>query len=93
MDGPNLQRFLVDADVYLAPDAALWAPVLAGVPLAFAFGLDAGRQIEYPALPGVDIALQIVTAEDEQSAPRRGKGASGPLPGTARHFSARGVEA
>ena len=45
MDGPNLQRFLVDADVYLAPDAALWAPVLAGVPLAFAFDLDACRQI------------------------------------------------
>ena len=40
--GPDLQRFFVDADMYLAPDAAFGATVLAGVPLAFTFGLDAG---------------------------------------------------
>lgn len=26
---PNLQRFLVDTDMYFAPDAALWAAMLA----------------------------------------------------------------
>lgn len=54
LDGPNLQRFLVDTDVYLVSGAALWAPVLAGVPLAHAFGLDAFISISRfkgPALP------------------------------------------
>ena len=42
LDGPHLQRFLVNADMYLAPDTSFGAAVLAGVPLAFTLGLDAG---------------------------------------------------
>jgi len=34
-ESPNAQRFLVDVDVYLAPDVPLGAAVLASVPLAF----------------------------------------------------------
>jgi len=41
LDGSDLQRFLVDPEVDLAPDAAFRATMLAGVPLAFAFDLDA----------------------------------------------------
>jgi len=33
---PNLQRFLVDAYMYLAPDASFRVTMLAGVPLTFA---------------------------------------------------------
>ena len=39
-DSPNLQRFLVDPDMYLTPDAAFGASVLARVPLAFTLGFD-----------------------------------------------------
>jgi len=39
---PNLQRFLVDTDVYFASQAALSATMLACVPLAFTLSLDAG---------------------------------------------------
>lgn len=39
-DRPDLQSFLVDPYVYLAPNAPLGAAVLAGVPFTFAFGLD-----------------------------------------------------
>ncbi len=35
LDGPYLQRFFVDAYVYLTPEAALGTTMLAGVPLAF----------------------------------------------------------
>ena len=44
LDSPDLQRLLINSDVYLSPDALLGAAVLARVPLAFAFalGLDAG---------------------------------------------------
>ena len=42
LDGSNLQRLFVDADVYLAPDAPLGDTVFAGALLAFALGLDAG---------------------------------------------------
>ena len=38
---PDLQCLLIDPDVDLAPDAALRAAVLAGVPLPFALDLDA----------------------------------------------------
>lgn len=41
LDGTNLQRFLVDPDVYFAPNPALRPAVLAGIPLAFALRLDA----------------------------------------------------
>ena len=37
---PNLQCFFVDSNMYLSPDAAFGAAMLAGVPLAFTFGLD-----------------------------------------------------
>ena len=42
LDGPDLQRLLINSDVYLSPDAPLGAAVLARVPLAFTLGLDAG---------------------------------------------------
>lgn len=35
------QRFLVDANMYLAPNPAFWAAMPAGVPLAFTLGFDA----------------------------------------------------
>jgi hypothetical protein len=41
LDGSDLQRFLVDPEVDLTPDAAFRATMLAGVPLAFALDLDA----------------------------------------------------
>jgi hypothetical protein len=49
--GPDFQRLLIDTDMDLAPQAALRAPMLAGVPLTFAFGLDAGsvdQQVQRP---------------------------------------------
>ena len=42
LGGPNFQRFLVDPDVDLAPDAPLRAPVFTVVPLAFTLDLDPG---------------------------------------------------
>ena len=39
--GANLQRFIIDANVYLAPDAPFGPALLAGVPLAFTLGFDA----------------------------------------------------
>ncbi len=40
--GPNLQGFLINPQVDLAPDAPLGTSMLAGVPLAFALHLDPG---------------------------------------------------
>ena len=40
LDCANLQRFLVDAYVYLAPCAASGAAMFARIPLAFTFGFD-----------------------------------------------------
>ena len=40
-DSPDLQRFLIDPEVDLAPDAAFRAAMLACVPRAFPFDLDA----------------------------------------------------
>ena len=37
---PHLQCFFIDPDMYLAPNPAFGAAMLAGVPLAFTFGLD-----------------------------------------------------
>ena len=51
LDGPDLQRLFVDTDVDLAPQTAFRATMLAGVPLAFAFRLDAGavdQQVQRP---------------------------------------------
>ena len=42
LDRTNLQRFFVYPDVYLAPDAALRAAVLAGIPLPLALHCPAG---------------------------------------------------
>lgn len=36
LDRPNFQRFVVDPDVYLAPDAPFGVAMLSGIPLAFA---------------------------------------------------------
>lgn len=41
-DGPYLQRFLIDRDVNLAPDAPLEAAVPARIPLPFTLRLDTG---------------------------------------------------
>ena len=35
LDGPNFQCFLVDPDMYLAPDASFGAAMLARIPFAF----------------------------------------------------------
>ena len=42
LDRPDLQRFLIDPEVELAPDPSFRAAMLAHVPLAFAFHLVAG---------------------------------------------------
>lgn len=42
LSGPDLQCFLIDSDVDLAPDAPFGATMLAGVPLAFTLDLDPG---------------------------------------------------
>jgi hypothetical protein len=42
LDCSDFQRLLINADVDLAPDAPFAAAMLAGVPLAFPFDLDAG---------------------------------------------------
>ena len=41
LDRADLQRFLIDPNVDLAPQAALWTAMLAGIPLSFAFSLNA----------------------------------------------------
>lgn len=38
--GPDLQRLLINTDVYLAPDTTLRAAVLASVPFTFTFAFD-----------------------------------------------------
>ena len=50
-DGPDLQRFFIDPNVELAPDAPFRAAMLACVPLAFTFDLDPGavdQQVQRP---------------------------------------------
>jgi len=49
LDCSDFQRLLVDTDVDLAPDASFGAAMLAGVPLAFPFNLDAGA-VRCPAV-------------------------------------------
>ena len=53
---PDLQRFLVDSEVNLAPDPSLGATMLARVPLAFALDLDPGavdQQVQWALRPTV----------------------------------------
>ena len=52
LDGADLQRFLVDPEVDLAPDAPFGAAVLAGVPLTFALDLDACAVDQQMQRPG-----------------------------------------
>jgi len=40
-DGPYLQCFFIDSNVYLAPKAAFRTAMFAGIPLTFTFHLDA----------------------------------------------------
>ena len=40
-DRPHFKRYLIDTNVYLTPNAVFGAAVLACVPLAFTFGIDA----------------------------------------------------
>ena len=42
LDRPDLQCFLVDPEMDLAPDATFWTAMLACVPLTFALDLDPG---------------------------------------------------
>ena len=56
LDSPDLQCFLVDPKVELAPDPPLGATMLASVPLAFALDLDPGavdQQVERALRPTV----------------------------------------
>jgi len=51
LDRPNLQRFLVDPEVDLAPNAPFRTAMLACIPLAFTFDLDPGavdQQVQRP---------------------------------------------
>lgn len=58
----DFQRFLIDADVDLAPDPTFSAAMLAGVPLAFALDLDASavdQQVQRTVRTAVgDVDLQ-----------------------------------
>ncbi len=71
LDGPDLQRFLADADVYLAPDTALGATVLTGIPLTFALSLDTGavdQQVQRSRAATVgDIHVQRPLAATERA--------------------------
>ena len=60
LDGSDLQRFLVDPEVYLAPDPPFGAAMLAGVPLALALDLDAravDEQVQRALRPTVSVLL------------------------------------
>ena len=51
LNRPDLQRFLINPEVDLAPDATFPATMLAGVPFSFALDLDAGavdQQVQRP---------------------------------------------
>lgn len=54
LDGPDLQRFLINPYVYLAPNPAFRAAMLASVPFAFTLGFDActiDQQVQGPVSP------------------------------------------
>lgn len=54
LDGPDLQRLFVDAEMDLAPQASFRAAMLARMPLSFTLGLDAGavdQQVQGPCEP------------------------------------------
>jgi len=56
LDGSDLQRLFIDADVDLAPYTAFCAAVLASMPFAFALCLDAGavdQQVQRPTRAAV----------------------------------------
>jgi len=59
-DRSDFQRMLINADVDLAPDASFGAAMLARVPLAFPFDLDAGA-IHCPAV----VSLQTMSADKQ----------------------------
>ena len=69
LHGSDLQRFLVNSDVYLAPDAPLGATMLSGTPLTFALGLDTGAvdqkfQRAFPSTVGDGhVQLSLATAQ------------------------------
>lgn len=51
LDGPNLQRLLVDPKVNLEPDPPLGTTVLVRIPIAVSLDLDAGavcQQVQWP---------------------------------------------
>ena len=51
LDSPDLQRFLINPKVDLAPDSPFWTTMLACVPFAVTFDLDPGavdEQVQRP---------------------------------------------
>ena len=59
LDRPHFQCFFVDPYVYLAPYPAFRAAMLAGVPLAFTFRLDAGTVDEQAQRAGAATKGQV----------------------------------
>ena len=51
LDSADLQCFLIESEMDLAPDAPFGTAMLAGMPLAFPLDLDAGaidQQVQWP---------------------------------------------
>lgn len=66
LESPNLQCFFVYPEMYLAPDAALWATILARVPLAFPLDLDPGavdQQVQRPRVNSNARCLRQVSSD------------------------------
>jgi len=59
-DRPNLQRFLVDPEVDLAPNAPFRTAMLACIPLAFTFDLDPGA-VDHPLCQGCCPLLYFIS--------------------------------
>jgi len=68
---PDLQGLLINSDVDLAPDAALRAAMLAGVPFPFALDLDAcavDQQVQRPLRSAIgDVDLQGLLASRQRA--------------------------
>jgi hypothetical protein len=50
-DRPHFKRFLIDSDMYLTPNTAFGAAMLACISLSFTFGLDPraiDEQVKWP---------------------------------------------
>ena len=59
-DGPNLQRFRINTDMYLAPDTPLGSTMFAGVPFAPTLGFDPraiDQEVQRTSAPAIGLAL------------------------------------